>query len=290
MAESEAEEDDVERALKIVILGDSNTGKTGLAQRFAQHTFPQKYTQTVGVDFYSRRIQLPNNISVLLQIWDVGGHNISSPKMLNTYIFGAHAVLLVYDVTNTQTFENLSDWIQTAKKASRQLEKPFFMALVGNKTDMEHRRVVRIERHNKIAEQHALEPYYVSAKTADSVELMFKTVAAEVLGLRLSKAEQEWNITVVQAQIPSMDPKQPLAQHSRLSSNASPGGNLQNSGQAGPSAANSSFKEAANAVVANAGNETLPGGAGGGGSISPNLTPSSKRIVLNRNSAVCLIQ
>lgn len=68
------------------------------------------------------------------------------------------------------------------------------------------------------------------SKFVQSINI-FRTVAAEVLGLRLSKAEQEWNITVVQAQIPSTDPKHLQAQHSRLANNASPGGNQQNPGQ-----------------------------------------------------------
>lgn len=61
----------------------------------------------------------------MLQLWDVGGHNIGS-NMLNTYVFGAHAVLFVYDVTNAQSFENICDWIAIVKKMSRQMEKVFF--------------------------------------------------------------------------------------------------------------------------------------------------------------------
>ncbi|CAK5051611.1 unnamed protein product [Meloidogyne enterolobii] len=73
--------------------------------------------------------------------------------MLNTYIFGAHGVLFVYDVTNSQSFENINDWLSAAKKLDKQMEKPFYMALIGNKADSEHRRSVRPERHSKFAEQ-----------------------------------------------------------------------------------------------------------------------------------------
>lgn len=59
------------------------------------------------------------------KIWDVGGQNIANPTMLQTYLFGAHAVLFVYDVTKTPTFENLKDWIERAKRFSRQIEKVF---------------------------------------------------------------------------------------------------------------------------------------------------------------------
>ena len=151
-------------------------------------------------------MNLPQQTSVLLQLWDVGGHNLASLNMLNTYIFGAQAVLFVYDVTSNQSFENLTDWVSIAKKVAKQLEKPFYMALVGNRTDDEHRRVIRVEKHSKFAEQHAMQShFYVSAKTGDSIELTFKKVAAEILGITYSKAEQEWNINVVQAQIQAAD-------------------------------------------------------------------------------------
>nr|CAD2198826.1 unnamed protein product [Meloidogyne enterolobii] len=161
MASSDEEEGDEgrnqrnggEQALKLVLLGDSGVGKTSICSRLAQHTFPQKYIQTSGVDFYSRRVQLRQQNSVLLQLWDVGGHNLASPSMLNTYIFGAHGVLFVYDVTNSQSFENINDWLSAAKKLDKQMEKPFYMALIGNKADSEHRRSVRPERHSKFAEQ-----------------------------------------------------------------------------------------------------------------------------------------
>ncbi len=122
--------------------------------------------------------------------------------MLSTYLYGAHACLLVYDVTSTQTFENLqSDWLPLVRRLLGQPEKPVYMALMGNKTDMEHRRMVRVEKHSKAAEQHSLNSFYVSAKTGDSIDFTFRAVAAEVLGVKLSKAERERNIAVVSAQI-----------------------------------------------------------------------------------------
>uniref|UniRef100_A0A914I9R5 Uncharacterized protein n=1 Tax=Globodera rostochiensis TaxID=31243 RepID=A0A914I9R5_GLORO len=192
-------------SLKVVLLGDSCTGKTAICCRFAQFAYPQKYSQTSGVDFYSRRITMPHSLTVLLQLWDVGGHNLTSPTMLNTYIFGAQAVLFVYDVTNTQSFDNLTDWVTAAKKSSAQMEKPFCMGMVGNKTDSEHRRAVSIDRHNKFAEQNAFSAHFVAAKTGDSIELMFRKTAAEVLGIQLTIADEEWNVNVVKAQITPVD-------------------------------------------------------------------------------------
>uniref|UniRef100_A0A915LRE0 Uncharacterized protein n=1 Tax=Meloidogyne javanica TaxID=6303 RepID=A0A915LRE0_MELJA len=185
MASSDDEEGDEgrnqrgEQALKLVLLGDSGTS---------------------GVDFYSRRVQLRQQNSVLLQLWDVGGHNLASPSMLNTYIFGAHGVLFVYDVTNSQSFENINDWLSAAKKLDKQMEKPFYMALIGNKADSEHRRSVRPERHSKFADQNGMQShFYLSAKNDDSIELIFRKIATEILGTKITRNEPEQSSVKPQA-------------------------------------------------------------------------------------------
>lgn len=106
--------------------------------RFAEDSFSAAYKQTVGVDFFIRRMNIArwgksiclkyhylflhdyacvihfiiiifSNIQVALQIWDIGGQSIGS-KMVSNYIAGAHAVLLCYDITNYESFANLEDW------------------------------------------------------------------------------------------------------------------------------------------------------------------------------------
>lgn len=99
------------------------------------------------------------------------------------------------------------------------------MAVVGNKTDMEHRRVVRIDKHSKFVEQYAMGSHYVSAKTGDTVDLMYRfvncshslsmrrsasiyglrSVAADVLGVQLSKTDMEWDMRVIEAPVAVLD-------------------------------------------------------------------------------------
>lgn len=87
---------------KVILLGDGAVGKTSIAMQFAQNHFAQSYKQTIGVDFFIKRITLPNGPSVALQIWDIGGQSIGG-KMIGNYIYGANAVLLCYDITNYQS-------------------------------------------------------------------------------------------------------------------------------------------------------------------------------------------
>ncbi|VDK61495.1 unnamed protein product [Onchocerca ochengi] len=214
------EETPVQKIIKIVVCGDGASGKTSLCVRFAQDNFGRQYQQifslyfvdleeffvlydvdpvikclqTVGLDFFTRRLTLPGNI------WDIGGQSIASP-MLEKYIKDAHGAVVVYDVTNSSSFENLEDWINIIKQVTKAQEKPVVLMLVGNKTDLEHRRVVRIERHTKFALQYGMSSYYVSAKTGDSVTLMFRKTAAEILGIPLEQSDTEGDIIVVKASV-----------------------------------------------------------------------------------------
>ena len=84
---------------KLVVIGNGTVGKTSIIMRFCEDHFAKSYKQTIGVDFFVKRLEMPNNTSVTLQVWDIGGQSIFG-KMIQTYIFEANAVVLVYDITN----------------------------------------------------------------------------------------------------------------------------------------------------------------------------------------------
>ncbi|XP_057282558.1 ras-related protein Rab-28 isoform X2 [Pezoporus wallicus] len=173
---------------------------TSLATRFAQETFGKQYRQTIGLDFFLKRIILPGNLNVTLQVWDVGGQTIGG-KMLDKYIYGAQAVLLVYDITNGQSFENLEDWYNAVKKVNEESETQPLVALVGNKIDLEHMRAVKVDKHQRFCQENNFSSHFVSAKTGDSVFLCFQRIAADILGIKLNKAELEQSQRVVKADI-----------------------------------------------------------------------------------------
>jgi Ras-related protein Rab-28 len=101
--------------------------------RITDDQFSQNYKQTVGVDFFIRRMRVPPNFEIALQIWDIGGQSIGS-KMVTNYIAGAHAVLLCYDITNYDSFANLEDWYRLVTRTFSTGSKPY-VALVGNKSE-----------------------------------------------------------------------------------------------------------------------------------------------------------
>uniref|UniRef100_A0A8C7VHX1 RAB28, member RAS onco family n=1 Tax=Oncorhynchus mykiss TaxID=8022 RepID=A0A8C7VHX1_ONCMY len=184
---SDSEEDSQDKQLKIVVIGDGASGKfitVSMTYLFVFSPFP-----------------LPSgNLNVTLQVWDIGGQTIGG-KMLDKYVYGAQGVLLVYDITNFQSFKNLEDWYGMVKKANEECDVQPVVSLVGNKIDLEHMRTVKADKHQRFCQENSLISQFVSAKSGDSVFLAFQRVAAEILGVKLNKAEMEQSQCVVKADI-----------------------------------------------------------------------------------------
>jgi len=206
----EEDDDDIEQLqYKVVVLGDGAVGKTSVIMRFCDDFFGKQYKQTIGVDFFIKRVILPGEVHVALQIWDIGGQTIGS-KMIGNYIYGAQAVLLCYDITNYQSFQNLEDWLELVRKTFDN-ENPPYIALVGNKTDLQHLRAVKMDKHTHFADECNLYSYFMSAKNGDNVHSTFYRIAADLAGIVLTKSELDAATKVVKAEVvnhPQHDPTQ----------------------------------------------------------------------------------
>mmetsp|Transcript_21633 Transcript_21633/g.29793 ORF Transcript_21633/g.29793 Transcript_21633/m.29793 type:complete len:233 (-) Transcript_21633:38-736(-) len=199
--ESDDEDDDdvTSYQFKIILLGDGAVGKTSIASRIAEDKFSQNYKQTVGVDFFMKRLSMPPNIQIALQIWDIGGQSIGS-KMITNYIAGADAVLLCYDITNYESFANLEDWYRLVIRTFHSGNMPY-VALLGNKNDLKHLTAVRFVQHSKFAEENSMASFLMSAKSGDQVKQAFWKVACTLAGVPFVKFEQESQSVVVPATI-----------------------------------------------------------------------------------------
>jgi len=188
---SDSDDDGIEMLqYKVIVVGDGAVGKTSLIMRFCEDAFKQSYKQTIGLDFFIKRLVLPGNVHTTLQIWDIGGQQIGG-KMLSNYIFGSHAVLFVYDVTSAESFKNVEDWLDVVLQSCKNQEKMPYLGLVGNKMDLNHLRVVKAEKHSLLAVENSMNAFFVSAKSGDKVNSLFVKVAADLAGVTLSKAELE---------------------------------------------------------------------------------------------------
>mmetsp|Transcript_26820 Transcript_26820/g.37032 ORF Transcript_26820/g.37032 Transcript_26820/m.37032 type:complete len:227 (-) Transcript_26820:96-776(-) len=199
MEESSDDEEQSQQQFKVIILGDGAVGKTSLAMRFTEDEFSKSYKQTIGLDFFIKQLTLPGDVNVAIQLWDIGGQTIGG-KMIGNYIYGAQAVLLVYDISNYQSFENLEEWYRVVKRTFAGTTMPY-VALVANKADLTHLRTVKPDVHNDFVERNHLGSFFVSAKSGDNVAPAFFRIAADLAGVALSKPEIEVATTVVKAQI-----------------------------------------------------------------------------------------
>jgi len=197
----DSDEEAPDRQLKIVLIGDGASGKTSLSTRYSQQNFGKQYKQTIGVDFFLKRITLSGNQNVTMQVWDIGGQTLGG-KMLDKYLAGSHGILFVYDITNYASFENLDDWVSFVKTlfAEQERTRPHF-ALVGNKVDLEYMRTVKADKHNTFAAENGMSSHFVSAKTGDSVSLCFQKIAADICGVRITKSDLEQQQQVIRADI-----------------------------------------------------------------------------------------
>ncbi|CAE8588452.1 unnamed protein product, partial [Polarella glacialis] len=174
---------------KVILLGDGAVGKTSLATRFCEDHFAKQYKQTIGLDFFVKRVVLPGDVHVCLQIWDIGGQSIGG-KMVSNYIHGSNAVVLCYDITNYESFQHLEDWLFLVKRTFGESPLPY-VALMGNKHDLAHMRAVKVDKHTQFADENDLYTYFVSARTGDQVHPSFFRIAADLAGVTLTKPELE---------------------------------------------------------------------------------------------------
>mmetsp|Transcript_54629 Transcript_54629/g.144346 ORF Transcript_54629/g.144346 Transcript_54629/m.144346 type:complete len:392 (+) Transcript_54629:3-1178(+) len=166
---------------KIVLAGDSGVGKSCLLSQFVDGSFTEHFNQTIGVEFSSRHISVDGR-TVKLQIWDTAGHE-SFRSLIRSYLRGAHGIVLVYDVTNQESFKNLGQWIQDIR--ADETSNVRFL-LVGNKCDLASRKVVDTARAQAYADQLGIPFLEASAKSSDNVEEAMEMMVAQVEGPKVA--------------------------------------------------------------------------------------------------------
>lgn len=153
---------------KYIIIGDTGVGKSCLLLQFTDKRFQPVHDLTIGVEFGARLITIDNQ-QIKLQIWDTAGQE-SFRSITRSYYRDAAGAMLVYDITRRDSFLHLTRWLEEA----RQNGNPnMSVMLIGNKSDLEHRRAVSTKEGETFAQQHGLIFLETSAKTATNVESAF---------------------------------------------------------------------------------------------------------------------
>uniref|UniRef100_A0A668A2H0 Zgc:101559 n=1 Tax=Myripristis murdjan TaxID=586833 RepID=A0A668A2H0_9TELE len=165
------------RIFKIIVIGDSNVGKTCLTYRFCGGAFLKNPEATIGVDFRERTLQLDGE-SIKLQIWDTAGQERFRKSMVEHYYRSVHAVIFVYDMTSLSSFESLPEWIDECTRHSVGPMVP--RILVGNKCDLRDSREVPTSVAQRLADSYNFPLFETSAKDPaekEHVDAIFLTLA-----------------------------------------------------------------------------------------------------------------
>uniref|UniRef100_A0A1A7YBG1 RAB33B, member RAS oncogene family n=1 Tax=Iconisemion striatum TaxID=60296 RepID=A0A1A7YBG1_9TELE len=165
------------RTFKIIVIGDSNVGKTCLTHRFCGGTFLNNPEATIGVDFRERTVWLDGE-RIKMQIWDTAGQERFRKSMVEHYYRNVHAVIFVYDVTSLLSFESIPEWISECSRHSVGPLVP--RVLVGNKCDLRESRQVPTSAAQCLADSYNIPLFETSAKDPNEkehIDAIFLTLA-----------------------------------------------------------------------------------------------------------------
>ncbi|XP_045483348.1 ras-related protein Rab-8A isoform X2 [Harmonia axyridis] len=169
---------------KLLLIGDSGVGKTCVLFRFSEDAYNTTFISTIGIDFKIRTIELDGK-KIKLQIWDTAGQE-RFRTITTAYYRGAMGIMLVYDITNEKSFENIKNWIRNIEEnASADVEK----MLLGNKCELEEKRQVSKERGEQLAVEYGIKFIETSAKASIRVEEAFYTLARDIKAKMEKKLE-----------------------------------------------------------------------------------------------------
>eukprot|EP00800_Vazella_pourtalesii_P017150 TRINITY_DN5115_c0_g1_i3.p1 TRINITY_DN5115_c0_g1~~TRINITY_DN5115_c0_g1_i3.p1 ORF type:complete len:208 (-),score=19.62 TRINITY_DN5115_c0_g1_i3:253-876(-) len=158
--------------ISLLWLGESAVGKSSLVLRFVKGQFHEYQESTIGAAFLTQTVN-SDDVTVKFEIWDTAGQE-RFHSLAPMYYRGAQAAIVVYDITNTDTFTRAKNWI---KELQRQANPDIVIALAGNKVDLAGKRAVEFVDAQSYADDNSLLFMETSAKTALNVNEMFVSIA-----------------------------------------------------------------------------------------------------------------
>ncbi len=162
---------------QLLIIGNSTVGKTSILSKYASKTFNENYLATVGLDFFTKDETIDNKI-IRIKIWDTAGQE-RYKALTKCFFQKAQGVMVVFDVTNQKSFDDLKFWLDSIK--THIYDDDYVpIVIIGNKIDLQ-KRVVQKKDANEFAEQHHYHYYETSAKTGDGIDMAIRELVKNVM-------------------------------------------------------------------------------------------------------------
>lgn len=189
-----------QQLMKLIIIGDSGVGKSSLLHRFIEDTFSEDQTQTIGIEYGAKILDI-NGTKVKLQIWDTAGQE-RYKSVTRSYYRGAMGGIIVYDVTNRSSFECVPQWLSDMRQLAG---NDVVVMLIGNKIDLAKKDNSRAVTHNEAslyAQQNNLLHFETSAANGEFVTGAFLKVTKTILSLS-SGSENGGGVSLTDNELPS---------------------------------------------------------------------------------------
>eukprot|EP01100_Stratorugosa_tubuloviscum_P002315 TRINITY_DN153_c0_g1_i4.p1 TRINITY_DN153_c0_g1~~TRINITY_DN153_c0_g1_i4.p1 ORF type:complete len:205 (-),score=19.91 TRINITY_DN153_c0_g1_i4:98-712(-) len=162
---------------KILIIGDSNVGKSSILLRFTENIFLEDTPSSLGLDYKEKLVSI-NNKQIMLYIWDTAGQE-KFRSLTSSYYRGTHGVIFVYDVSNTDSFNHLKNWIKEVDLYAN--DSPIAQLVLGNKTDLTNN--IDLNQLQQLCHENSLQNLFCSAKTGQGVEEAMLKIVSNILNI-----------------------------------------------------------------------------------------------------------
>jgi len=176
-----------EYVYKLSLIGDGGVGKTSMAQRYVHGIFKGDYKATIGTYISKQECKFEElDTSVRFMIWDLAGQN-QFQRLWPDYLTDSRAGILVFDVTNSETFENVKKWYGIIKKVA--LEN-IILVLVGNKVDLKDSRVISTKQGMELAKNLSIYYMETSAKTSENIKEVFEWIGLQIINMNIEDIKE----------------------------------------------------------------------------------------------------
>lgn len=168
-------------------------GKTCLTSRFADDEFHFDTLSTIGLDFKKKNIDIHGKV-VRVECWDTAGQE-RYRSMSKAYFRGADAIIFVYDITDRESFNKLGMWLDDLHKSTYRT-KDLPLVIVGNKQDLEDKRIISYEQAQEYCDSLAIPYFETSARTGYGVSEAFRSVVKRATSIKSAKIEKKKSETL----------------------------------------------------------------------------------------------